>query len=304
VSLTAEQVEKYREDGFLVVDGYLAPDRIERLRERFELLFDGEFTSVVDPDEYVWKKGRDHPQLTRQLGNVWKSDPYVAAEAFSTEVGEDVARLQGVDSVRLLQDMALVKPPNGKALAIHQDGPYNTFLDPLQFTTVWLTLDDTVADAGTLEYLRGSHHWGKFPAVQFHNPDRWEDEFHELVGDSREPEYVPIVAKAGTVVFHSPWIWHASKPSGRGDVTRRTYIRVLVPGETRHHPDIVNKAYSRYFGFGELDFDERFFPIVWSQDGHRSAWLDPYVDALKAQAPIDAFSREAITTAHLLDRTW
>src|SRR5581483_1866002 len=156
LDLTQDQVRKYRDDGFLIVEDYIPPDRVEVLRERLELLFDDRYASVLLPDEHIWKKGRDDPALTRQIGNIWKCDPEVAEEAMSEQVGRHVAQLQGVDSVRLLQDMALVKPSNGKALAIHQDGPYDCFLDPVEFTTVWSTLDDTVEEAGTLAYVRGS----------------------------------------------------------------------------------------------------------------------------------------------------
>jgi hypothetical protein len=305
VDLTADQIRTYREDGFLIVEDYIPPDRIELLRERLDRLFEGEFDSVVVPDEYVWKKGRDDPSLTRQLGNIWRSDPHIAEEAFSQQTARHVGQLQGVDSIRILQDMALVKPPNARALGVHQDGAYDTFIDPVEFTTVWTTLDDTEADAGTLVYLRGSHQWGKFPAVTFHDPEDWLADFRDLVDVPEDQiEFVPIVVKAGTCVFHSPWIWHASGNSKRADVTRRTYIRILFPGDSTHHPDIKNRFYSRYFGFEEYEFDERFFPLLWSENGYRSPWVDRYVKAMKETNPIDCYSREALPVAHLLDRTW
>lgn len=304
MDLTVEQIKTYREDGFLIVEDYIPPDRVEVLRDRLDRLFEGEYQSVLLPDEHIWKKGRDDPALTRQIGNIWKCDPDVAEDAFSEQLGRHVAQLHDVDSVRLLQDMAIVKPPHAKALSVHQDGPYASFLDPLQFTTVWSTLDDTAEGAGNLAYVRGSHKWGKFPAVSFHNPDDWMAEFEAIAPDSAEIEFVPIVVKAGTVVFHSPWIWHASGPSGRGDVVRRTYIRVLIPGDTRHHPRIRNRFYSRYFGEGEYEFDERFFPIVWSADGYRSPWMERHIEAMKTDPPVDAYSSKALDLAEVLDRTW
>ena len=41
--------------------------------------------------------------------------------------------------------------------------------------TCWLSLHDTAADAGPLEFVRGSHAWPKSPPerTQFHAPDDW-----------------------------------------------------------------------------------------------------------------------------------
>jgi len=33
-------------------------------------------------------------------------------------------------------------------------------------------------------------------------------------------------------------------------------------------------VYSRYRRVGDTSLDESFFPIVWTRDGRRSAWLD------------------------------
>ena len=72
--MTPEQIARFREDGFLILDQFLAPDLVEDARARFEPLFRGEFETGLYPDEWNWREGRDPPDLTRQICNGWRSD--------------------------------------------------------------------------------------------------------------------------------------------------------------------------------------------------------------------------------------
>ena len=66
-SFTEEQVEAFRRDGFLIVEaGLVSDDGLERLRERYLKLFDGEYETGIRPDEVNWVLGRDPEDRTRQ----------------------------------------------------------------------------------------------------------------------------------------------------------------------------------------------------------------------------------------------
>src|SRR6266508_3833494 len=101
MELTEQQLQQYRDDGFLIVENYASMEQVERLRERYEKIFDGEFQSILEPDEYNWKRGRDPEDATRQLVNIWKTDAYIAEEAFDQQTARHIAQLQETDSVRL-----------------------------------------------------------------------------------------------------------------------------------------------------------------------------------------------------------
>ncbi len=53
-SVTAEQIDQFNEDGFLVVERLLDDDTIEKIRACYERLFRGEFETGVRPDEINW----------------------------------------------------------------------------------------------------------------------------------------------------------------------------------------------------------------------------------------------------------
>jgi phytanoyl-CoA hydroxylase len=96
VQPTAEQIEAYRRDGFVVLERFLDEDEVERLREHFAACFDHRWETGLRPDEVNYVPGQTPPDLTRQLGNAWKSDRTVAATVLAERNAEFGARLAGL----------------------------------------------------------------------------------------------------------------------------------------------------------------------------------------------------------------
>ena len=159
------QIETYRRDGFVVVEQFLPPDEVERLREHFLQCFEHRWETGVMPDEVNYQPGVTPPDKTRQLCNLWKADRTIGATTLSARNAEFAARLEGEPGMRLFIDNAVWKPAGGKALLAHQDSAYQGYFDPANLTTCWMALDDTHADTGTIYYARGSHLWGRMPWV-------------------------------------------------------------------------------------------------------------------------------------------
>lgn len=84
---------------------------------------------------------------------------------------------------------------------------------------------------------------------------------------------MPIVVRAGGAAFHHHNTFHGSGPN-TASVHRRAAISHLVPADAEFHPVNVDPVYSRYRRVGDTMMDESFFPLVWTSDGRRSAWLD------------------------------
>ena len=271
-----EQIESFGQDGFLIVDEGLVRDgALELLRERYLRLFEGEYETGIRPDEVNWVAGRDPEDRTRQLCNAWKSDNVVAAQVLSERTGRLAAQLAGYRGVRILQDNVLWKPPGTKAIGFHQDSSYADYLVPPEMITCWISLHETQADAGPLEFVRGSHTWPKSPPArsQFHAPDDWLEGARAAAPEGLELETVPVVVKAGGGSFHHGLTWHGSAPNTSGAVARMALVSHFVPVETRFHETNVDVTYSRYRRRGDLSLDESFFPIVWDESGCRTPWL-------------------------------
>jgi ectoine hydroxylase-related dioxygenase (phytanoyl-CoA dioxygenase family) len=275
-AFTAEQVEAFHRDGFLVVEEGLVPERaLELLRERYLRLFEGEYETGIRPDEVNWVPGRDPEDRTRQLCNAWKSDRVIASQVLSERTGRLAAQLAGYSSVRILQDNVLWKPPGTKAIGFHQDSSYADYLVPPEMVTCWIALDDTAPDAGPLEFVRGSHTWPKSPPerTQFHAPDDWLAGARAAAPEREQLEIVPVVVEAGGGSFHHGLTWHGSSPNRSATTARMALVSHMLPVEVRFHETNVDVTYSRYKRRGDLSLDESFFPVMWDESGYRTPWL-------------------------------
>ena len=273
---TAEQIECFNRDGFLVVPRIIEPEVASALAERFAPMFRGEFETGLYPDEWNWREGRDPEDLTRQICNGWKSDRAIARTVLDARIGRWSAKLRGWRGARINQDNLLWKPPGAKSLGFHQDDGYQAWVVPGEMMTCWISLDDTSVEGGTLEYVRGSHAWGVSPpSVQFHAPEDRHSEMRaaaERAGVEPEPEIIPVVVPAGGGAFHHGTTYHGS---GVNDTAshRRALVAHCISSEARFHPSNVGYIYSRYKRIDTDEMDESFFPILWREDGYRTAFL-------------------------------
>lgn len=280
--ISTTDIKRFRTDGFLIIERFLAEDRVVELRESFPKLFAGKFDTGVYPDEWYWREGMSLPDVTRHIGNAWKADLTVAKLALSADVGRAAARLTGWSGVRLGQDTIWWKVAKTKPIAHHQDSSFMDFLDPAQTITCWITLDDTHRDAGTLEYVPGSHLWPLTPLPDaFHGQEDYRAQMKAAAAAAGidPPEPVFIEARAGSCVFHAGEIWHGSGPNTTGDRMRRSIGIHMVPADARFSDRSGGYIYRRYQRTGDPSLDESFFPVLWSQDGKHTGWLEDYCES-------------------------
>jgi phytanoyl-CoA hydroxylase len=277
----APEIERFRRDGFVVVERFLSADRIAALRESFPKLFAGNFDTGIYPDEWYWREGMSLPDVTRHMGNAWKANLTVAKLALSADIGRAAAALTGWPGVRLGQDTLWWKAPLTKPIALHQDSSFMDFLDPPVTITCWVTLDDTHRDAGTVEYVPGSQLWPLLPLPRSVHAE--EDYRAPMKAAARAAGIAPaepvvIEVPAGSCVFHAGEIWHGSGANKTGGRMRRAIGVHMLPEEARFSDRPGGYIYRRYQRTGERDLDESFFPVLWSERGHRTDWIEGYCD--------------------------
>ena len=278
-----DQIARFRRDGFLVVERLVEPAAAARLAERFAPLFRGEFETGLYPDEWNWREGRDAADLTRQICNAWKSDRTVARAVLDPRVGLWCARLRGWPGARINQDNVLWKPPGARPLAFHQDDSYQRWVVPPEMCTCWIALDATSAAGGTVEYVVGSHRWGLAPpAARFHAPEDYALEMREAAERAGAvPEVARIEVPAGGGVFHHGRTFHGSD-TNRSDRDRRALVSHCMSSGARFHPTNVGYVYGRYKRAASTEMDESFFPVLWTEDGYRSGFLEDYLSSARA----------------------
>lgn len=287
-TITEADITHFRRDGFLIIERFLSDERVVALRDSFPKLFAGRFDTGVYPDEWYWRDGMSLPDATRHMANAWKSDLTVAKLALSADVGQAAARLTGWSGVRLGQDTIWWKVPKTKSIAHHQDSSFMDFLDPAQTVTCWVTLDDTHRDAGTLEYVPGSHLWPLTPLPEaFHGQEDYRAQMKAAAAAVcvEPPAPIFIEVPAGSCVFHAGEIWHGSGPNTTGDRMRRSIGVHMVPADAQFSDRPGGYIYRRYQRTDDPKLDESFFPVLWSKSAGRTAWLDSYCESGKRHNP-------------------
>ena len=140
--------------------------------------------------------------------------------------------------------------------------------------TCWVALDETQAAGGTIEHVRGSHRWPKTPPDRgsFHAPDDWLAPMAAAAPEASSPSGCPSWSRRAAARSTTARTFHGSGPN-EATVERRALVTHMTPVEARFHPTNVDVTYSRYRRRGDLSLDESFFPVLWDEDGARSAWL-------------------------------
>ncbi len=274
--LGSDDLTSFDTDGFVMVGRVLHTDLIERLRERFERLFCGEFETGIAPDEVNWLEGESDPTLTRQICNAWKADRLVAATVLDARLGKAVARLAGWPGARIVQDNVIWKPPGAKSLGFHRDNAYLAWYTPQEMCSCWIALDDTTASGGTLELARGSHRWPTEadPQGQFHAPDDYRTTVAAAAAAAgAELDIAALELRAGEAAFHHGWAWHGSGPN-RSGAHRRSLVLHCASSDARFNRSGFGSGngpvYSRYARLCDDEMDENHFPILWCRDGYRT----------------------------------
>lgn len=282
INLDDVQIRRFWEDGFLVVDRLIDDNDARAAIASFDRLFRGDFEKGLLPDEVNWQDGTSAPDLTRQICNGWKADHGVAKIVLREDIGRAIARLAAWPGARIMQDNVIWKPPGAKPLGYHQDNAYLAWITPREMLSCWIALDDTTAEGGTMEVVRGSHRWKVWdPEGAFHGPTNYRDTMLKAAAwEGIQPEIVPIVVPRGGGAFHHGGTWHGSG-FNRTERPRRSLVIHGLSSKAAYVRENIGfgngPIYGRYMRLVGAEMDENYFPILWAEDGGRTPQLDAYL---------------------------
>jgi ectoine hydroxylase-related dioxygenase (phytanoyl-CoA dioxygenase family) len=283
IELPADARGLFERDGFVVADRLIETEAIPRLHHAFDELFSGRFETGVRPDEVNWQTADGDPALTRQICNGWKANREIARVVLSEAIGKMVASLSGWSGVRIMHDNLLWKPPGAKSLGFHQDSAYLAWFTPGDLLTCWIALDDSSADGGTIEFVRGSHRWQLHgPEGEFHAPEDYRKSMRKAAAfEGVEPEIEYIEVNAGGGSFHHGRTWHGSG-ANQGPNPRRSLVLHAMRSDVEYQPENfasgIGPTYSRYKRLADNRLDENYFPILWREDGYRTPQIEEFIN--------------------------
>lgn len=251
-AVEADAVARYAEDGYLAVADLLTPAEVADARAALDdLIHDriGGYEGLQPEPEFkdAWPTlGVD--ERADRIRKIWlfaEHEPRLKALA-TVHAGLQtiLARLLG-EPCRLIQDMALLKPPHiGTEKPWHQDAAYFGWGPPEKIIGVWIALDPATAENGCMHVLPGTHREGPMPHMH--------DRDCQIADDRVQVERDMIVPLApGGALFFSSLVHHGTPPNNSPN--RRWAIQFHYAAESSVRIDRVQHAHlfmenGRYFG--------------------------------------------------------
>ncbi len=257
--LTDEQVESYRENGYLAGIKLLDDEQIEVLRK--------ELSDLVDPGhqgnelfyEFNSNESADPEKTLFHALGAWRITPGFHDLLWNPAFGVPAWQLlEG--SVRFWHDQLFYKPArHGGVVIWHQDYSYWTRTQPMAHLSCWIGLDDSTRDNGCIHYVPGSHRWDLLPREDFAND---MDTIQGVLSEAQKREFNPIAIelKKGECSFHHPLMVHGSFENRTDQPRRAAVINVVRDGVRSMSDEPLLEGVPRIPAGKELS--GQFFPLL------------------------------------------
>lgn len=260
--LDDEQVRFYRENGFLVVEGFLDDQELaqwrqwtdEAVAQRLEAGGGfGNLNNQADPDAY-------YAQVFTQCLKLADTHAGMRQLMLDPRLGKMAATLAGVDGIRIWHDQALFKPPFGNPTAWHLDNPYWSFASR-DSLSIWVALDDATLGNGCMWYLPGTHRTARFENAGIGNN---QADLFRVYPDWRDIEPVPCPCPAGSAVFHNGLTGHGAGANMTNKPRRAMTCAYMPDGATFNgQQNVLPDAYFRGLAIGDALDHPEINPLIW-----------------------------------------
>ncbi|KAA0719721.1 Phytanoyl-CoA dioxygenase domain-containing protein 1 [Triplophysa tibetana] len=265
--LTEQDVQKYREEGYLVLEGFLSPEECDALRERtseivermdvpahcrtqFSTDHDEQLKSQGNADYFITSgdkiryffekgvfddKGEFIVPRERSLNKIGHAlhayEPLFKSITHSSKVQNLAQKLEFINPV-ILQSMYIFKQPGiGGEVTPHQDATF-LYTEPLgRVMGMWIALEDATVDNGCLWFIPGSHKNGiSRRMVRTHKGMLPLTDFigREQTHDSKL--FIPAPVKKGGVILIHGEVVHRSAEN-TSDRSRHVYTFHIMESE-------------------------------------------------------------------------
>ena len=262
--LSEQQLNSYRERGFLVLEEFAEESECERLRARAEKLvqeFDpAEVVSVFSTkeqnrttDEYFLTSGDKirfffeenafHPDGTlkyakeksiNKIGHALHDlDPVFHEFSRSPKIKELAVAL-GLANAYLLQSMYIFKQPNiGGEVTCHQDSTF-LYTEPIEIAGLWFALEDATIENGCLWAIPGGHRYGLKSRWRRSTQGMKFEIYHEEPWP--EDKLIPLEVRKGTLIVLHGLLPHRSFEN-RSRHSRHAYTLHLIGVDANYPAD-------------------------------------------------------------------
>lgn len=237
-SLTTEQREFYRENGYVKLKHVLSSGLLEHYRRIINAR-----VAELSRDALPLDKRSTYGKAFLQIMNLWTESSKVKEFVFGKRLARIAAELMGVSGVRIYHDQALYKEPGGGITPWHADQYYWPVSND-NTVTAWVPLQETPLELGPLAFSEKSHRLQAGRDLEI--SDESELTLKQALQAFRMEESAYTL---GDVSFHSGWTFHragANQTDRPREVMTMIYmdenIRIMPPKNKNHIMDLQRWA--------------------------------------------------------------
>ena len=260
--LSEEQIGAYRDNGFLVIEGFFDDKELSEWRGVTDNAVSERMSEAAATLHNQWNKDDYYAQVFTQCIKLADTHEGMRALIHDQRLGEVVGTLAGVDGIRIWHVQALLKPAYGNPTGWHLDNPYWSF-SSRDAISMWIALDDATASNGCLAYIPGSQ-----KTARFDNADIGEN-FGSLF--KVYPEWLQIdpllcPCPAGSAVFHNGLTAHGAGANITNRARRAMTCAYMPDGSTFNgKQNVLPKEYYESLRIGDILDDEIINPLIWKK---------------------------------------
>jgi ectoine hydroxylase-related dioxygenase (phytanoyl-CoA dioxygenase family) len=202
---------------------------------------------------------------------VWMWDEDFRAWALESPMAVIAARMMRADEVRLFYDQVFVKEPQTSEMTDwHQDLPFWPMRGG-DILSIWVALTPVSRENSAVEYIAGSHRWGKFYAAAIPDKDpRFSSDlepcpnFSERRGDAQY-QFLSWTMAPGDCLIHHPLTVHGAE-GNFSPTRRRVGISTRYFGRDAQwdpRAAVMKVTGDPQLPAGKRPEDDKVFPIAW-----------------------------------------
>jgi hypothetical protein len=262
--LSPEQVESFKENGFLHGVKLLDEQQIETIRNELAAIADPKHPGHELFYEFHSNESTDPSTILFHALGAWRITEGLHDVLWNPRFLVAASQLLGDKPVRFWHDQIFWKPPKqGGVVAWHQDYSYWTRTKPIAHLTCWCGLDDATQENGCLQYIPGSHRWGLLPKPVIAGELQGIKEFltDEQKKQFEQPRFAEV--KAGEAIFHHSLTLHGSGANTSSKPRRAFVINAIADGVVSDSNEVLLEGVP-VVPKGEM-IEGQFFPLLYSR---------------------------------------
>lgn len=259
--LTSEEIDHYREAGFVHLPQFLASTEVEHWRSTIDAAVAQRRGKPLDGKPAGHREGA-YPNVFLQMMLLSHTSEAVRDLMHDERLGRIAADLAGIDAIRIWHDQALIKEPLANPTSFHRDVPFWSF-DSFEAISIWVALDDATLTNGCLYIMPGSQTLTDFRAGPIgENVGEIVATYPALEGIA--PVAVP--ARAGDAIFIDGMVVHGASANMTLGY-RRAMTCAYMPDGARFNGkrNVLSQAYFESLSPGDVIDDPAEVPLIFDR---------------------------------------